>query len=49
MEEAGGRVTDMDGKLLDFSCGVKLVNNRGIVASNGALHEHVLAALRGYC
>lgn len=46
VEEVGGRVTDMDGKLLDFFCGVKLVNNRGIVASNGALHEHVLATLR---
>lgn len=46
VEEAGGRVTDMNGKPLDFTAGAKLVNNRGIVASNGVLHEAVLAALR---
>ncbi len=46
LEEAGGRVTDIDGKPLDFTSGAKLINNQGIVASNGALHEAVLAALR---
>lgn len=46
VQEAGGRVTDMDGKSLDFSTGVKLTQNRGIVASNGVLHEAVLTALQ---
>ena len=45
VEEAGGRVTDMDGNLLDFSQGAKLVNNRGVVVSNGTLHPRVLDAL----
>ncbi|NER50308.1 MAG: 3'(2'),5'-bisphosphate nucleotidase [Symploca sp. SIO1A3] len=45
LEEAGGRVTDMYGKPLDFSCGAKLFNNQGIIASNGMIHEAVLAAV----
>ena len=45
VEEAGGRVTDMYGQPLDFSFGTKLVNNQGIIASNGAIHEAVLAAV----
>ena len=45
VEEAGGRVSDMYGKPLDFSCGIKLANNQGIIASNGAIHEAVLAAI----
>ncbi len=45
IEEAGGRVTDMDGKPLDFQTGRRLENNRGIVATNGLLHERVLGAL----
>ncbi|MCH9627445.1 MAG: 3'(2'),5'-bisphosphate nucleotidase CysQ [Chlamydiales bacterium] len=42
VEEAGGRVTDMRGKALDFSCGKTLTRNEGIVATNGFLHEEVL-------
>ena len=45
VEEAGGRVSDMYGKPLDFSVGAKLFQNRGVVVSNGSLHEAVLAAL----
>ncbi|NEP13415.1 MAG: 3'(2'),5'-bisphosphate nucleotidase [Symploca sp. SIO2C1] len=45
LEEAGGRVTDMYGKSLDFACGVKLFNNQGIIASNGVIHDAVLAAV----
>jgi 3'(2'), 5'-bisphosphate nucleotidase len=45
VEEAGGRVTDLYGKPLDFSLGAKLLNNHGIVASNGVIHEAVLAAI----
>ncbi len=46
VEEAGGKVTDLDGKPLDFSQGRTLKNNRGICATNSALHEAALAALR---
>lgn len=46
VEEAGGRVTDMDGKPLDFTLDAKLINNQGIIASHGTLHEVVLAAAR---
>jgi 3'(2'), 5'-bisphosphate nucleotidase len=44
VQEAGGKVTDLDGKPLDFSVGSKLSRNRGILASNGSFHEQVLAA-----
>lgn len=46
VEEAGGRITDLDGKSLDFSHGRTLAKNRGVVATNGQLHDAVLAALR---
>ncbi len=45
VEEAGGRITDMHGKPLDFSIGAKFVNNQGVVVSNGAIHDKVLEAL----
>ena len=46
-EEAGGRVTDVDGKPLDFTRGSRLEDNRGILAtSGGRVHEVVLDALR---
>ena len=44
-EEAGGKVTDVLGKPLDFSRGVKMVTNRGVVVSNGTVHDVVLKAL----
>jgi 3'(2'), 5'-bisphosphate nucleotidase len=46
VEEAGGKVTDLDGKTLDFARGRTLAANRGVVASNGVLHEAALAALK---
>jgi len=46
-EEAGGRVTDVNGHPLDFSMGRRqLDNNTGIVATNGRIHEQVLEAVR---
>ena len=48
-EEAGGRITDLDGKPLDFSAGRTLANNRGVCASNGRVHEVVLETLRAVC
>ncbi len=44
--EAGGAVTDFSGRKLDFSKGHKLLDNYGIVASNGRLHERILAAIK---
>jgi tRNA nucleotidyltransferase (CCA-adding enzyme) len=46
IEEAGGRVTDLRGRMLDFSAGRHLLYNEGLVASNGLLHDAVLAAVR---
>jgi HAL2 family 3'(2'),5'-bisphosphate nucleotidase len=47
IEEAGGRVTDLDGKPLDYSAGRKLENNRGVLCSNGVLHDEALEVLSG--
>lgn len=43
--EAGGRVTDIHGKRLDFSLGRTLDYNRGVVVTNDHLHDTVLAAI----
>jgi len=44
--EAGGQVTDISGRPLDFSRGRELSDNHGIVATNGLIHERVLEAAR---
>jgi 3'(2'), 5'-bisphosphate nucleotidase len=46
VEEAGGKVTDVDGRPLDFSQGRRMTDNRGILATNGALHSQVLECIR---
>ena len=46
VEEAGGKVTDMNGKTLDFASYSKMRDNRGIVVTNGAIHDAVLTALK---
>lgn len=46
IEEAGGRVSDLEGKPFDFSAGRTLAGNRGVVVSNGFLHSAVIEALR---
>lgn len=46
VEEAGGKVTDLEGKPLDFSVGAKLSNNHGVLATNGSIHSQVLAAIK---
>jgi len=46
VEEAGGRVSDLDGKPLDFSHGRTLATNRGVLATNGHLHDALLAGLQ---
>ncbi len=45
VEEAGGTVTDAFGKPLDFTHGRKLEQNRGIIATNGAIHDKVVEAV----
>ena len=45
VEEAGGRVTDVLGRPLDFSRGRTLAQNRGVVASNAAVHDRFLQVL----
>jgi 3'(2'), 5'-bisphosphate nucleotidase len=46
IEEAGGKVTDLDGKPLDFTQGRTLARNRGICGSNGVLHEAALKTIK---
>jgi 3'(2'), 5'-bisphosphate nucleotidase len=46
VEAAGGVVTDVDGRRLDFTRGRTLEVNRGIVATGGAIHGEVLEAVR---
>jgi 3'(2'), 5'-bisphosphate nucleotidase len=46
VEEAGGRVTDVDGQPLDFRTGRTLTANRGVVATCGPIHDEVIAAIR---
>jgi len=46
VECAGGRVSDAAGKPLDFTHGRTLERNRGVVATSGAIHDEVLAAIR---
>jgi 3'(2'), 5'-bisphosphate nucleotidase len=46
VEEAGGRVTDLQGQPLDFSRGRTLANNRGVLATNGRLHEAAMQGLK---
>jgi HAL2 family 3'(2'),5'-bisphosphate nucleotidase len=42
VEEADGRVSDIEGKKLDFTAGKTLRRNRGILATNGKIHQRVL-------
>lgn len=45
VEEAGGQVTDMAGRPLDLASDYKMRHNRGVIVSNGVIHEAVLEAL----
>lgn len=46
VEAAGGKVTDVNGRPLDFRHGRTLEENRGVVATSGAIHDHVIEAIR---
>src|SRR5439155_19463982 len=45
VEEAGGRVSDVRGAALDFSRGRRLEANAGVIATNGHIHDRVVAAV----
>ncbi|KAL8290483.1 hypothetical protein RQP46_002741 [Phenoliferia psychrophenolica] len=44
--EAGGVVSDMNGKPLDFSLGRTLRGNKGVVAAHASIHKEVIAAVQ---
>ncbi len=44
--EAGGRVTDINGKDLDFTQGYTLKNNLGVIVSNGLVHDDLLKTIK---
>jgi len=46
VEEAGGRITDLQGRPLDFSQGRTLADNRGVLATNGLIHGELLDGLK---
>lgn len=46
IQEAGGKVTDIHGHPLDFSKGALLAENQGVIATNGTLHDEVVAAVK---
>jgi 3'-phosphoadenosine 5'-phosphosulfate (PAPS) 3'-phosphatase len=46
IEEAGGKVTDIYCKILDFSLGRTLGDNVGVVVTNGLLHDPVLESIQ---
>jgi 3'(2'), 5'-bisphosphate nucleotidase len=43
--EAGGTVTDIHGRALEFRHGRELVANRGVIVSNGPLHRMVIRTI----
>jgi HAL2 family 3'(2'),5'-bisphosphate nucleotidase len=47
VDEAGGTVTDIHGQPLEFRHGRELIANRGVIVTNGRLHDRVLEAIRG--
>jgi 3'(2'), 5'-bisphosphate nucleotidase len=46
VREAGGQVTDIHGKRLDFTVGRTLANNKGVVAAPASCHSKVLEAVQ---
>lgn len=46
VREAGGEVTDIHGKRLDFGVGRTLANNKGVVAAPKAAHAQVLSVVQ---
>ena len=47
VEEAGGRVSDVEGKPFDLTTGRRMTRNRGAVVTAASIHDEVVAAVRG--
>lgn len=45
VQEAGGTVTDVAGKPLDFTKGRELTENRGVIVTHGPFHAQILETL----
>lgn len=45
VQEAGGTVTDITGKPLEFDQGYELKNNQGVIVTNGPLHQELIQTL----
>jgi 3'(2'), 5'-bisphosphate nucleotidase len=46
VEEAGGRVSDVEGAPFDITTGQRMTNNRGAVVTAAGIHDEVVAAVR---
>jgi 3'(2'), 5'-bisphosphate nucleotidase len=46
VEEAGGRVSDVDGRPFDLTTGQRMTRNRGAVVTAASIHDEVVAAVR---
>ena len=46
VEEAGGRVSDVEGRPFDITTGQRMTNNRGAVVTAASIHDEVVAAVR---
>jgi 3'(2'), 5'-bisphosphate nucleotidase len=45
VSEAGGKITDIKGRPLDFSQGSSLKKNLGVIVTNGLIHDAVIDAM----
>ena len=46
VSEAGGRVSDVEGKPFDITTGQRMTQNRGAVVTAASIHDEVVAAVR---
>ena len=46
VSEAGGRVSDVEGKPFDITTGQRMTSNRGAVVTAAGIHDEVVAAVR---
>jgi 3'(2'), 5'-bisphosphate nucleotidase len=46
VDEAGGKVSDIHGRPLDFSTGRWLSHNNGVIASNGKFHNRIVDTVK---
>jgi 3'(2'), 5'-bisphosphate nucleotidase len=48
VNEAGGVVSDMNGKELNFGCGKTLKKNRGVIGANRHFHSEIISILKNH-